>query len=371
MRGTFMLTRQATVDRFRPEVRMNRSAFTLIELLVAMAVFLVLMVLIFQIVQGTTKIWTNSAGKVTAFNEAREAFEAMTRTISQATLNPYVDYVNNVGAFRDPSTANTFVPASYGRRSDLHFISGKALLANSAVSQPIGHSVFFQAPLGYSQTTANQGLQNLLNACGFYLFYGVDPAKPSAVLTIIPAARRFRLMQFVQPAENLSIYDFSINSGLSTWDNENWFLNPLQTDATASTMVSTSEIAENVVALVILPEYSQSDQVTAGSPLSSDYEYDSRNSAKTTNFNQLPPLVQVVMFVIDEKSAVLLGNNTSPPNLGVSVLFQDSTKLSADIATLENNLSAVPGNAAGNKLPLRFEVFQSEVALPGSKWSTK
>lgn len=366
-----MLTHQAKADRFRPQARMNRSAFTLVELLVAMAVFLILMVLVFQIVQGTTKIWTSSAGKVTAFNEAREAFEAITRTISQATLNPYVDYVDSTGAFRNPSTASTFIPASYGRRSDLHFISGKALLANSAVSQPVGHSVFFQAPLGYSQTTSNLGLQNLLNACGFYLFYGVDPAKPSALSTIIPNTYRFRLMQFVQPAESLSIYDPSITSGSASWDNENWFLNPLQTDATASTMVSTSEMAENVVALAILPEYSQTDQTTAGTPLSADYEYDSRNAANKTYFHQLPPLVQVVMFVIDEKSAVLLGNSASPPNLGVSVLFQDSTKLSADIATLENNLSAAPGNAAANKLPLRFEVFQSEVALPGSKWSSK
>jgi uncharacterized protein (TIGR02599 family) len=292
----------------------------------------------------------------------------MTRDISQATLNTYFDYTDSSGAFRVPGDAS-FVPAKYMRRSDLHFITGKNLLAGAApgVTGTITHSLFFQAPLGYANNASYNNLESLLNACGFYVFYGPDVSKPG-FLGGVPDRHRFRLMQFAQPSEGLMIYDSSVAGvpASPNWDNRNWFVDPLKSSPGSALI---SQLAENVVALVILPNYAKKDKADSDAPLSADYEYNSRNRSNTKTLHQLPPVIQIVMVIIDEASAVRLGNTATPPNLGLAPLFKESAKLNDDLAELEKNLGALPGNAAGNTIPLRYEVFQTEVAIRGAKWS--
>ncbi|MEZ0300093.1 MAG: Verru_Chthon cassette protein C [Candidatus Methylacidiphilales bacterium] len=354
----------------------RRRAFSLVELLVAMSVLMVMTVMIFQVTRSTADIWRNSSGKIEGFRNARGVYETVTRMVSQATLNTYFDYVDATGNFRDTGTAATvknFTPAGYARRSDLHFISGKALLPTSVVPNTVTHSVFFHAPLGYSgSNTDYTGMSHLLNACGLYVCYGKDPTTPSFLPTAGVSDRyRFRLMQFLQPSDKLETYDTTITGNSSSWNNKNWFLNAIQTDVNKASPTTLSQLADNVVALVILPKYSVNDQAAAGTALAPDYEYDSRNSAVSKTFHQMPPVVEVVMVVIDEASALKLGNTTTPPNLGLATLFQDSSILSDDLKTLEANLSALPGNPAGNKIPLRFQIFQSAVSVRGAKWSTE
>ncbi len=131
-----------------------------------------------------------------------------------------------------------------------------------------------------------------------------------------------------------------------------------------------STLAENVIALIVLPKTSQNDITSSGSPLAPLYEYNSRDATNPGNYNQLPPVIQVIMVVIDESSAVKLGNSATPPaNFGLDALFQDASKLDDDLRALQNNLSATPNNAAGNTIPLRFEIFHTEVGVPGAKWN--
>src|SRR5690606_10668269 len=126
----------------------------------------------------------------------RNAFTAITRQLSQATLNTYYDYL------LDPDTG---IPTRYIRQSDLHFVAGKDLIANQQT-----HAVFFQAPLGYTTAAPYSDMDTLLNASGFFLMRGTDQERPAFLNTLPnspPDNVRFRLMQFLQPAENLSIYN--------------------------------------------------------------------------------------------------------------------------------------------------------------------
>lgn len=349
----------------------KREAFTIIELLVAVSVFMLILLVVFQVTKTTTSIWKNSSGKIAAFAEARGAFEAMTRTVSQATLNTYVDYVDSNGVFRSAATRTSFVPVKYARRSDLQFVCGKSLLTGSGLTYPITHSIFFQAPMGYSRTSSYKGMQGLLNACGFYVYYGTDQAQPNFLPGSVANRNRFRLMQFLQPSENLSIYDSSVTGGSTVWNSTDWFVKPLAADVASTSPTSVSQMAENVVALIIAPKNSASDDAANPSAAITTYEYNTRDSdpAKAYSLNQLPAVIQVVMAVIDDASAVKLGEASTPPNLTAGTNFNNPTDLKTNLAVLERNLSASPGNAAGNKIPLRFEFFTTEVALPAAKWS--
>jgi uncharacterized protein (TIGR02599 family) len=370
----------------------NDSGFTLVEMMVAITVLAVILATISAILLEITRAWKSSSGTTESFRDTRAAFEAMTRTISHATLNTYYDYVDANGNFRTPANASTFVPSTYARQSDLQFVSGttkSTLLSTVAqIPSPITHAIFFQAPLGETDENGQNGTQNYtalnstLNACGFYVTYGADPSVPTFLPgNAVPVRYRYRLMQFTEPTEYLSIYDSQTGAPLAQGTSpsvyDKWFLGPLglmpNTSATSPIPTSVSQLAQNVIALIILPELSPSDQ--AANPttiLAPNYDYDSRNSANgitSSTFNQLPPEVDITMVAIDEASALKLGNTTTPPNLSQGSSFTTSSLLPQDLANLENNLSATPGNAAGNHIPLHFRVFHSEVAMQSAKWS--
>jgi uncharacterized protein (TIGR02599 family) len=338
--------------------------FTLLELLVSMAILVIIMAIIFSMTQQTSSLWQNTSGKIEGFRNARAAFDAMTRTISQATLNTYYDYMDATGNWM---AIGAGAPHSYGRRSDLHFICGQGgtLLAGSWPQTPITHCVFFQAPLGWSALYPNQ--QRLLNACGFYLVYGPDPNVPAFLPNLFVSRYRYRLMQFIQPSENLTVYQTS-----ATVSPESWFTQPIvgSYTNTAAFTGSNSVLAENVIALVIWPKLSIGDQTPLGtSAETTDYTYDTRKSGADSN--QLPPIVEVTMVSLDEASALRLGNTTTPPNTAVglnSSLFTAATYPSAgQPSQLENDLAQMELKLTASHL--NYRVFQTEVAIGGAKWT--
>lgn len=346
----------------RPGGGSGSRGFSLLEMLAATVVFLLLIGIVLKMTQATADSWSSSTGKTEGFRDARMAFATITRALSQATLNTYFDYANAGGDFRDTATG-VFAPSRYLRRSDLHFVTGKSLL-QSSVTNPVTHAIFFQAPLGYTRTATYSEMNGLLNACGFYVCYGADPDIPTSLAGVLPVPKRFRLMQFLQPSENLAIYDDSVTGNKANWSSTKWF-----TDAMGQSDPPVSQLAENVVAMVVYPKYSEKDEDAKGI-LSDNYEYDSRTASSAGTHNQLPPVVEVILVVIDETSASRLGDGSSPPNLGLDSLFKEASKLDADLAAFEKNLGALPGNMSGNTIPLRYQIFRTEVALRGSKWST-
>jgi uncharacterized protein (TIGR02599 family) len=160
-----------------------------------------------------------------------------------------------------------------------------------------------------------------------------------------------------QRTENFSVYTGTTGN--------NWFLR-----AAAS---NSRVIAENVIALVLLPKLPPADQANPGTPtnpgastdLTKDYSYDSRTTDPQWSItkNQLPPIVQVTAVVVDEGSAIRLDNGLTPPNFGLDFtkLFQDVTKYSDDLKTVTTTLDA-------NRVIYR--VFTTDVSIMGAKWSS-
>lgn len=337
-------------------------AFTLVELLVAMGVFSILLMLVIRVVGETGATVQRTTAKASQFQEARNAFESMARNLSQATLNTYYDYFNSEGKTRkEVGTSDIFVPASYGRQSELRFQSGPAsTLLSTAVSAHPGHAVFFQAPLGFSSDATNAGLHNLLNTWGYYLEFRPDTDRPTFVTG--STHYRYRLMEFMQPTEEMDIY-----SAPSEWI------------SAAAGGARSHVLASNIVALVILPKLpsqGNASDVTVdpnGNKLAPAYAYDSTTIGAAASAdeaskgilnskNQLPPVVEITMVAIDEASASRLESGGNPPELGLAALFADAgqDQRRKDLTTLQNTLTSKHAS---------FRVFSTEISVPGAKWS--
>lgn len=333
--------------------------FTLIEILVAMVILVLILTLLLNMVSQTTSVWRSTMGHIQQFQRAREAFQILTTRLSRATLNTYWDYK------RDASGT----PTQYIRQSELRFINGPCatLVGNvlggastTAASCP-GQAVFFQAPGGIS-LSATDTLPGALSTWGYFVAYGNDTSYRPPVLAGLPTRYRFRLFELMEPSDQLTIYNYT--SGL---DSSNNAKNPSYTGTqwfqTAVGLGSARMriLAENVVALIVLPKLSADEDSTAAA-LAPNYSYDSTSTsaiATTDPKNQLPPLVQVILVVVEENSHVAWG--PTPPNLGMATLFKDPTQQTSDLNTLESNL---------RNLGLKPHHFSLTVSLPASKWST-
>jgi len=357
----------------------TKHAFTLVELLVSTAILSLIMVVLVSMVGQTGSMWHYTTSKIEQFREAREGYEAMTRRLSQATLNTYWDYDN-------PNK-----PTRYIRQSELRFISGPGLAGTNSSTPPRPtHSVFFFAPLGFvipdstSDTTAQnyEGLENLLNLWGYFTEYGDDtPTKPTFV-TALPR-NRFRLYELMQPSQDLTLYQLekSKSGGNLAYVGHDWFQNAIAPAAASGSSRQAHVLAENVIALIILPKLTPQAQ-TAGNytdaSLAPNYFYDSTGTGMTTlgdaNLNpknQLPPIVQVAMVAIDETSALRMTNaDTSALNQKLGSLFTNPNNFEADLegtpgASSDNSLQAYL-----NKKRISYRIFTTDISIKGAKWST-
>jgi uncharacterized protein (TIGR02599 family) len=393
----------------------TRRSFTLVEMMVSMALLAILGYILLQI---TTLVATTNArigGGVSSFQDASIAFDTLTKTLSQATLNTYIDYYpSQLGATINISTGNlttTSPPSIYIRQSELHFVCGQAvnLVSSTATANnnPT-HAVFFQAPLGYSTTYTSPPIPDLLNACGFYIAFGNNTTwLPTFLVATSPSnLYRYRLMEMLQPTENLGVYTdpaltsattgsvlpSSPDSGTSPATFYNWITNA------TTTASNVRPLADNIIAFVVQPMLSPTDlaALTSGtifptslypvsSPntaTSSDYSYDSRRDAISTTTapyqqleqNQLPPLLQVTMVAIDETSAIRLAAQygTTSPNLIAKAQAAGSTPGNALFAQTSNfttDLNTLTTYLAG--IRVKYRVFTAQVPMFNAKWTTR
>jgi uncharacterized protein (TIGR02599 family) len=109
----------------------------------------------------------------------------------------------------------------------------------------------------------------------------------------------------------------------------------------------------------VLPERAAND---TGAPIAPAYAYDSRDAANALTLAQLPPRVRVVLAAIDEPSAQKLAavDGAAPPALVSASLFQDSTKIDADVSSLDASLTAAKIN---------HRIFQRDLEVTTSAWS--
>ena len=341
--------------------RRLHAGTTLVELLVGMVVALIIIAIMLAVLNQASITVRSANGKMDAFQSAQAGFDIMTQRLSDATLNTYYDY--------DSPTA----PTKYLRHSDLHFYVGTN--GNSFVKtlSPVanansGHSVYFQAPEGYSNGSASYAnTPGLLNACGYFVAFGPETSDWLSLFASSTFAPRYRyrLMQTIQSTEYNGVYADQEGTMIET--SPGW-ITPLNATALP--------IAENIIALVIWPREDPSADPT-GNIISPVYEYNSRqgfpfiavvpataaSTAAATQSEQLPPILQVTMVAIDEFSAVRLQSGTTPPTVIENALqgkFTDVTLYATDIQNLETALIAAH---------IHYQVFTTSITLRESKWS--
>lgn len=315
----------------------ERAGFTLLELLVGVILLVILTSLSLSIFTATTSAWRANKARMSAFTEARVAFDTFTRRLSQATLNAYWDYDN-----RD-------APTRYLRESELHFIQGKASALLPALSNTSTDSVFFVAPLGITDNPSYQSLAKMLTACGFYVRFGDIATRPAFLDGKVETPFRFRLYQFLQPGERLSIYASHQRTAWFQDDLANWSFS----------------MADNVIGLILRVKDPDTSVVS--------YSYDSRPAtypddppAPSPADNQLPPVVSATLVVIDEDSARRLAEkfgNDPPPVLPDSGAFSIPANYEEDIAHWEAKLKGFAPKIA-------YRIFTADIPLRGAKWSS-
>lgn len=371
------------------------SAFTLVEVLVSTALLALIMTLLLSTVNQTSMVWSRATSKVSQFQSSRNAFEQITRSISQATLNTYYQL--------DPPRTQS--PTDFIRASDLHFASGPAtLFLTGSESLHPTHGIFFHAPLGATDkadtanpsTRAYEKLDNLLNALGYFIEWGDDTTRPG----FLPAAGRYRyrLLEARQPAEQMAIYTMNdanqadLDAGRTPrFKATDWIKVACKETVAGYTAAASPEaqprprvMAENIIALVIVPKVSPGDRTFENGAekidLAPNYRYDSRpadasgrtlpwsgiksDPVKRNWFCQMPPIVQVSMVAIDEASAQRFNKSGAPD--WASGLFSGNPSLRTtedikkDFAALEARLTDARVN---------YRIFTADVVVRGSKFS--
>jgi uncharacterized protein (TIGR02599 family) len=185
-------------------------------------------------------------------------------------------------------------------------------------------------------------------------------------------------MELMQPANSLSIYQYTSGKDGSgkpknlTYTGKEWFSDAFNPPATAPVHV----LAENVVALVILPKLS-SQEDPDGTRLAPNYRYDSTETSTDPTINpknQLPPVVQITMVALDEKSAVRLEqtHGTTMPDFGLNMgsLFVNASQYEGDLTVDpdDGTTSLEEGLIDQN---LNYRIFTTNVSIRGAKWSTE
>jgi uncharacterized protein (TIGR02599 family) len=378
-----------------PRSKRDRG-FTLVEVLVAVAILGLILLLVASQIDLTGKTYKRTVSKMEEYRAARLGFEAMSRRLSQATLASYLDLVDKNG-LPPTATAYTGTPDHYARQSELRFICGNGLVPVVSTAVHPTHAVFFCAPLGMAEglnpfnsttsaTATDQGLEQLLNVCGYYIEFNQDAAlgdTPSFFPNAASARWRFRLMEMVEPSESIDIYAYTTNSTLYPYTATTWFTDGLPTSTTANTGF-THVLADNVIALIILPRLSTEQETQLGvgaSALTTTYGYDSTASNGIAGYtlNQLPPVLQVTMVAIDETSALRLqaqfGAGTAPGlTTGLFTSINSLSSYTSDLSQLEANLQQTTVNgktpAIVLKTPVSYRVFTSNIRITGARWST-
>ena len=305
------------MSRLRQLHRRSTSGVTLIELLVAMAVLIIVMLAITAAMGTMQNLWVRVRGKADAFRNTRIALDTMVQRVNQATLN----------SRWEPNTDTaTQAQEPRLRTSDLHFVSGPAATLLSDGSRYMGHALFFQGPYGEPASESNQQTQltydqlgHTLCGWGYFVEFGSDASERPSFLNSVqdrfPPRRRFRLWEFRQPAQELSLFEMDtqtppkpkIDGAASREQLYEWFTQPLrESDAKRR---HASVVAENILALVITPfdparveSGNQYRQAPDGHFDSRRYQWEPGTDAGKLSRSRLPPVLRLSVIALSEDS---------------------------------------------------------------------
>ncbi len=388
-----------------PIVRKRRKGFTLIELLVSTAILSMILVMVFQMLQGMQRTWKETRQDVGEFKDARQSFEEITRRVSQATLNTYLSY--RYDTTPGPGGVELRVGREIISQSELHFVCGPAddLGINVKNSRQVGqrytHGIFFQAPFGFCIDTKKsdknrleyEKLNSLMNAWGYFIEFNTDELdRPQFLLQLENAPKprpRYRLMEFRQPSEYLQVYKLQLREmGKSASKDKlyEWFTqgnysvnsdwNTSLTDRDSEGFFRTTRVvAENIVAMIFHAREADEKNNTDREELSPDYIFDSRrfqwdggSSISTRTRHQLPPVVDVTFIALDEVSFNAFSKRQNmrsaddDPKLIEKDLFKKAKDFRKDLETVEKILK---------EKKLDYRIFNTSLRIRESKWTDK
>ncbi len=347
--------------------KQSKRGFSLIELMVAMGILSILLLMLTVLLDQVQKGWRFSESRVSQFREARVAFDLMAKNIGQASLNTYWDMVVD-----KEGTIERYAPTS-----ELHFITVSDIgseIRPTETQEPMGHAVFFQAPLGFSPRFRN--LNNLFNGRGYFVSWGTDRRfKPSFVRS--PDRYRFRLLEFRPPAEANQVFEDGMQERETGSEQEftEWYKQALSGVGAGNFESHLNPLAENIVAIIISPRDSIEDTASSRtknfSKIAPNYSYNSNDSERirdpddafSSYVQQVPPLIRVTMVAIDEASAIRLEDGSRIPSEISKALgnrFKNTASFDDDIQALSAELDA--GNVG-------YKVFTTMVLLRSAKWT--
>ncbi|MDZ4403380.1 Verru_Chthon cassette protein C [Prosthecobacter sp.] len=383
------------------------KGFTLIELLVSMTFLVILMLVVTQVIGIVQRTWVRTNSRVSQFREARMAFDVISRTLSQATLNTYWENeFDPLGT--DIAGEKKFKAKNYVRQSELQFVCGPTtgllpLAAANSQNYP-GHGVFFQAPLGVTKLVVagtgdvnTENMVNLMCGRGYFVEWGSDePFRPPflSTLTSVPLRFRMRLMEYSPTAEMNRIYDSSlrplVDNETGTNNGKKWFqegetgalTSIVKDNETTASRAFTRPVAENILALIISPQ--QEVTGNAGNPydIAPNYIWDSTltinpgASASSANpqgtQHLLPPLLKVTMIALDQMGGETLSREENEELrekvLGkVGGMFQKASDFAKELEGTEDSQGELEELLLSNKL--NYRVFTTTIALKQSRWS--
>lgn len=361
------------------EVR-STGAFSLVEFMVSMGILGVILLILASVLDSTSKALITGKEKTGQFREARVAFEYVGRSLEQATLNTYWDYVYETTNSNNPSD-EVEAPTRYARQSELHFLVGDAGELLGDPQRYRTHGVFFQAPLGDAKEYSD--LSNLLNARGYFVEFGDDSAEVPEFLARVTEKRyRFRLKEFRPPSEENLVYREAVEKLASSETRgvqlDQWYRPDsrlYREQLKYEDIVRT--VAENVVALIVSPRISEKEAKARNQEpedFCPNYRFDSHedfpqgaqkiNGRETKH--QLPPVIKIVLVTISERSALILqdaNGKEPPPELEIAQeWFQQAKNLEKDLAAFEKQMQN------GN---VDYRVLRTTLGIRASKWSNE
>lgn len=325
-----------------------------------MAILALILVLLTSATGHIRNIYSRSVGQAKAFEAVRTGFDQVTRRLSAATLNAYLDYDN-------PTK-----PVSYIRISELHFASGPVKTLLNGVTLPggtlpqWGDAAFFATPSGFSTDPSTSHLKTLLDATGYFVEYGDGRSeRPAALGNRIPTRSRYRLVEVLEPTGELAIYKYDPRGtnpakNAPAWQ---WFKDAVPAAGGQNIRL----VAENIVGFYLFPQTADGTFVRDGAT----GIYDTRpagalDANQPPSAHQLPQVMRVTMVAINEDSALRLAGTADGPE---SVMEQIFTGLFSEATTnleVDEDVKKLEKRMAASRID--FRVLNSYVNLGEAKW---
>ena len=217
--------------------------------------------------------------------------------------------------------------------------------------------MYFQYP------AADGSLPQALQACGFFVQYGGDELWRPSLPSSVPTKRRFRLLQFHQPASSLTLFQPAAAIGgpsrlaqfTSRTDLYQWFAQPIS--ATPTYRASVSLVAENVIAMIL--QTSPSAQRCYDSRR---YQWEPASTDAALSRHHLPDSIELTLVMTDEASWA--GRAPAQADALAAEIMSFIQGHSWQTASLQTSLTALQQLLQSNHLNPRISVVTVATASP-------